>query len=136
MRGFFPKDPVSGPLTRLQLSALAEAPFGAAAEAIRQHDPLWGIAPGTKLKWRAHFSRSAREEGYALIEATSAEEAEKIACRLPDKDIHDCGPAYGGDWEFDHLEPATAKLAVAASPLLGTLADANSNPTVKELPHG
>lgn len=96
-------DPVTGPLSRQQLAELASAPFGAATEAIRKHDPLWGRSEGEKINWAVTVKRSRRDEGRAVVQASSQKEAAMLADDLTDDDIdwdEDC------DFEIVSVEPA------------------------------
>lgn len=78
-------DPVTGPLSRDELKALADAPAGAALKAIRKFDPLYGLPEGTKVDWQVTATREA--EGYAIIKAASKEEAQKLAKALKTSDF-------------------------------------------------
>jgi hypothetical protein len=77
--------PSTGPLTPEQLKELAQAPFGAGREAIREHDPYWGRARGEKFKWRVEVSTTACGEAYVMAE--DEEEAEELADALDDSAI-------------------------------------------------
>lgn len=83
-------NPITGPLHPHELKALAAAPFGEAAKAIRKHDPFWGLADGTKIKWIVRCRRNDR--GDATIMAASQEEADALAEELTGLDI---------DWDSD-----------------------------------
>lgn len=91
-------DPVSGPLTRDELRALTEAPYGAAVKEIRKHDPLFGLKEGEKIAWRV--TASARMVGTAHVKAASKEEAEREADELNDA-AFDWEPA---SWPYDDVE--------------------------------
>lgn len=82
-----PNDPVSGPIPRDKFVEMVNLPYGEACKAIRKYDPMFGRQPGENIKWRVKYSRTLYEEGYATIEATSEDEAEKIAADLPDYNI-------------------------------------------------
>lgn len=73
-------DPVSGPLSREELRALAAAPHGQAVKVIRKHDPLFGRQEGEKIEWSVEYT--AEIKGYATVMATSLKEAEKEADNL------------------------------------------------------
>lgn len=70
-------DPVSGPLTRDELRALTDAPFGEAAKVIRKHDPLFGRAPGEKLDWLVVLEVSGQAR--CVVTACSEAEARELA---------------------------------------------------------
>ena len=77
----------TGPMTRDELMALANAPYGAAAKAIRQHDPLWGRTAGETINWRVQVKGLATVTGYATVEAATEEEALEAVESLDSDDI-------------------------------------------------
>lgn len=85
-------NPSTGPLDPETLKALAEAPFGKAAETIRKYDPQWGRRPGEKFDWEVTVRRSGADRGTAIIKAASQEEADALADDLTESEI---------DWDFD-----------------------------------
>jgi hypothetical protein len=84
-------DPVTGPIPRDKFKALVDAPHGDAREEIRKRDPFWGLPEGAKIA----FDVEVRAEviGYAVVRATSLEEAKKAAKELT-----------RGEIEFDSCE--------------------------------
>lgn len=99
-------DPVSGILTRDELRALAAQPgFGEARKAIRRRDPMWGVAVGETIEWRVSMSRDSRDEGYVIVRAASAEEAERLAGDVKEADIVYVDTAPIGDWEIEDAVP-------------------------------
>ena len=101
------RDPVSGALTREQLTELVNAPFGEATKAIRKIDPLWGVREGQKIKWKVTFTRETRETGHATVEAETEEEAETLAQNLKDSEIHESSFSDSDPWEIDEIEPSS-----------------------------
>lgn len=89
-----PIDPITGPLSREEFRSLWLAPFGAALEVIRKHDPLYGRKPGEKLRWLVTLKRHIPEIGTATVIAATEEEATELANNLAEAEI---------DWEPDHL---------------------------------
>lgn len=99
-------DPATGPIPRDEFAAMIEAPFGKAREAIRKYDPLWGRETGEVIKWQVLFTRKVREEGRAIVEAATAEEAEKLAQKIPCGQIcWDVGDSWDDDIEIESVEP-------------------------------
>lgn len=95
-------DRSTGPIPREKFAALVDAPFGEAAKQIRKFDPLWGLAQGTKIKWRVECS--GKLYGGAIVEASSEEEAMKLADKLTTNDVDwDNG---SDDFEILSVEPA------------------------------
>ena len=88
-----PRDPISGPIPREKFVELINAPFGEATKVIRKYDPLYGREDGEVIRWNVKFARKAYETGYATVEASSKEEAEKIASEMSGSKI---------DWEPDY----------------------------------
>lgn len=78
-------DPVTGPIPRLLFKGLVGAAHGQALKAIRQFDPLFGREPGEKIKWQV--TAECRVRGYATIEATSQNEANRLARDLLDAEF-------------------------------------------------
>jgi hypothetical protein len=96
----------TGPITREKLFELAAAPYGEALKEIRKIDPLWGFAPGEKIKFRVTASRYAREEGFATVEAETEEEAKELADKLKESEFS--WDAVGFDtegFEIEGVEP-------------------------------
>lgn len=79
--------PSTGPIPPDEFKKLADAPFGAALKTIRKFDPLYGLPPGEKIKWRVTFEREITQEGEAYVMAASKEEAEKLADEIPESKI-------------------------------------------------
>jgi hypothetical protein len=75
----------TGPLTPEHLKELAQAPFGEALEAIRQHDPLHGRGPGERFKWRVWLS--CRAFGEATVMAADEGGALEAAAALDESDV-------------------------------------------------
>ncbi len=96
-------DPITGPISAQELKALAVAPFGAAAKAIRKHDPFWGRGEGEKIKWIVKCSR--RDEGIAEIMAASQDEADDLADELSCDDVE--WDSDDDDFKIVSVEPAT-----------------------------
>lgn len=98
-------DPVSGPIPREKFNALVTAPHGEARDIIRQYDPFWGLAPDAKIEFEVEVS--AEVTGYAIVKASSLEEAKKLAEKLTADDVefdtyemkHPC------NWTVDSVEP-------------------------------
>jgi hypothetical protein len=78
-------DPVTGPLTREKLKALADAPYGKALREIRKIDPWYGHPPGAKVELVVVATREI--EGAAVVKAADMEEAKKLAERLKVNDF-------------------------------------------------
>lgn len=78
-------DPVTGPIPREEFARLIDAPYGAALKAIRKYDPMYGRAEGEKISWCVEVT--AMTSGTARVEASSEEEAEKIAENLSSAEI-------------------------------------------------
>lgn len=95
-------DPVSGPLPREKLQALADAPHGDARDIIRQYDPLWGLPAGAKIEFEVEFR--ADVVGYALVKASSIEEARKLAATLNKQEV-EFDPSDAEDWKVMRVEP-------------------------------
>ncbi|MBN8958022.1 MAG: hypothetical protein J0H17_15845 [Rhizobiales bacterium] len=72
-------DPITGPLSREEFAALIDAPYGRATEVIRKYDPMFGRAPGEQIEWEVTFERDVTQEGYAVVKASSEEEAREVA---------------------------------------------------------
>lgn len=92
-----------GPLSREMFQALVDAPHGSAAATIKKYDPLYGTGkegPPPAFKWRVRFSRRAREEGFAIIEAPTEAEAERKAAEMSENEI-DWDAGRDSDWGFE-----------------------------------
>lgn len=87
-----PKNPF-GPIPPAEFKALVACPYGEAKKAIRKYDPLFGLEPGEKIKFHVRLERTVDETGYAEVEASTKEEAEKLAADLDDAQI---------DWQADY----------------------------------
>lgn len=97
-------DPSTGPVPRAEFFSLVEAPFGDAAKKIRKYDPLWGLPPGTKIKWRVECRRTV-QYGTAIIEAKTEKAAEAEAEDLTADDVDwDSDP---DDFEIVSIKPDT-----------------------------
>lgn len=95
-------DPVSGPMPREKLRALAEAPHGDARDVIRQYDPFWGLPPGATIEYEVELR--ADVSGYALVKASSIEEARKLAANLNKHEV-EFDPSDAADWKVMRVEP-------------------------------
>lgn len=71
-----------GPMKQEEFAALVEAPYGAAAKAIRKHDPFWGREEGASIEWRVTGTCEIIEEGTAIVTAKTKEEALEAAEKL------------------------------------------------------
>ncbi len=88
--------PATGPISPEQMRALADAPFGKAAEVLRKHDPAWGLATPENpiLKWSVTLTGTV--VAYAIVEVEAPDEATArkfaLATRLSssdwDADVH------------------------------------------------
>lgn len=101
-------DPVTGPFSRDEFSALVNAPYGQAWKAIRKHDPLFGRTSGERFKWLVTLEQDCPMRAHAFVEACSEDEARELAENLPFNDLDwnviDCAAAYGFD--VVDVEPA------------------------------
>jgi len=97
-------DPSTGPVPREKFAALIHAPFGQAAKEIRKYDPLFGRAPGEKIKWTVRVESMGRRDGTAEVEAASEKEAEKLAEDLSSDDVE-------WDWDEDDFRITSIKPA-------------------------
>jgi hypothetical protein len=80
-------DPSTGPMPRERLKELVDAPFGKAAEIIRQYDPMWGRRAGEKHEWLVRVERDGTGTGTAFIKAANQDEADELADELTESDI-------------------------------------------------
>lgn len=73
--------PATGPISPEQMRALADAPYGKAAEVLRKHDPAWGMSdPDRPLrKYDVILTAMMPASAVVEVEATSPEQARKIA---------------------------------------------------------
>lgn len=85
MNKFVPLDPVSGPLSKDELRALVDAPFGQATKIIRRHDPLYGRAPGEKIRWKVRLE--GHMQGTAYVEAATEKEASDLADKITESSL-------------------------------------------------
>ena|SRR6185369_2183282 len=87
-------DPVTGPISRSEFAELVAAPYGEATKRIRKYDPLYGRAPGEKVRYRVEAS--GRMVGTGYVEASSQEEADRLADELTDAsfDWQDSGSGF------------------------------------------
>lgn len=99
-------DPSTGPVPRDEFASFVNAPFGQAVKTIRKYDPLYAREPNEKIKWRARFERKVREDGWATVEASTKEEAQKLANDLPEAKINwDVCCDWGDDGDLISVEP-------------------------------
>lgn len=96
-------NPVSGKMPIEEFRKLKDAPYGAAIKTIRKYDPCWGVKPGEKIKWTV--TATAQMRGEATVEASSQEEAEKLADLLPDHEF-DWEALSDAEIEIDEVKPA------------------------------
>lgn len=89
VRALNPPDPVTGPIPREVFAKAILAPYGGAKKIIREYDPLWGIAPGDKIRWKVEAM--SKQWGEAFVEADSQEEADQKADELDESDF---------DWDY------------------------------------
>lgn len=75
--------PATGPITPEQMRALADAPFGKAAEVLRLHDPAWGLASEGNPLRKYDVTLVAMLPAYAVVtvEATTEDQARTIAMK-------------------------------------------------------
>ncbi len=92
-------DPITGPLSRTEFAELVTAPHGEAKKIIRKHDPYYRLEPGEKVRFRVEVS--GRMRGMGFVEATSQQEAEKLAEALSDASFD----WQGGDFDIISVEP-------------------------------
>lgn len=85
-------DPITGPIPRDVFAQIVNAPHGEAKRMIRKYDPLFGVQDGEKVKWKVTVERQGADQGYAIIEASSKEEADDLADELQEHEI---------DWDYD-----------------------------------
>jgi hypothetical protein len=73
--------PATGPISPEQMRALADAPYGKAAEVLRRHDPAWGLSgPDAPLrKYEVTLTAMLPATAVVEVEATNPEQAKKIA---------------------------------------------------------
>lgn len=97
-------DPISGPIPRETFDTLVNAPHGEARDLIRQHDPFWGLAPGTEIEFEVEVR--AEVIGGATVKASSLEEAKQRAKNLKAADIEfDTYGLSDGDWTVETINP-------------------------------
>lgn len=86
--------PISGPISPAELKALADLPYGKAADALRVHDPAWGLATPDKpiIKWEVTLTASMPV--YAVVEVEAPDEATARKMALETR-------LRGRDWESD-----------------------------------
>jgi hypothetical protein len=78
----------TGPISQEQMQALAESPaFGVATAELRKHDPFWGRADGEKIRWRVTIYSKALMKATAFVEASSEDEANKLADAIEDSSL-------------------------------------------------
>lgn len=95
-------DPVTGPLSRDELSELVKAPFGEAVKVIREYDPQYGRAPGEKYRWK--IVARCEMEGTAYVMAADEKEANKLADDITDG-AFDWDAPWSSDLEIVSVEP-------------------------------
>lgn len=86
--------PATGPISPEEMRALADAPYGKAAEVLRKHDPAWGLgtADNPNIKWEVVLVGSAPVYAIVEVEAPTEEAARKMALALK---------VGRSDWEVD-----------------------------------
>jgi hypothetical protein len=89
-------NPISGPVPINEFREMVNLPAGEARKCIRKYDPLFGREPGEKIKWEVRFT--GQGVGYAVVEAASKKDAEKLADKISDADIE------WDDMEVDDFE--------------------------------
>lgn len=94
----------TGPIPADKFRELIDAPYGAAAAAIRQYDPMWGRKEGETIKWRVTLSRQATETASVIVEAETADEAEGMVDDIPDSKMNWEVDHFGGDYDIDSVE--------------------------------
>ena len=86
--------PISGPITPEELQRIAELPYGKAAEALRKHDPVWGLATAEKpnIKWEVTLTGTFYGTATVQVEASTQADAQRLALdmEIPRR-----------DWEMD-----------------------------------
>ncbi len=97
-------DKSTGPIPRDVFAEIVAAPHGKARDMIRKYDPLWGRVEGEPIKYRARFTRRAREVGYATVEASSEKEAETLANLLDTSTIDWQPDDFDEEGELDYVE--------------------------------
>lgn len=94
----------TGPIPADKFRELIDLPYGAAAAAIRQYDPLWGRKEGEKIKWRVTLSRQITETADVIVEAETAEEAEGLVADIPDSKLNWGSDYFGSEYDFESVE--------------------------------
>lgn len=90
------KDPFTGPMARDKFMALVDAPYGEAAEKLRELDPKWGRPESEWTKrFQVELSRTVFETATTFIEAASLEEAKQLAEELHADEV---------DWDYDYSD--------------------------------
>jgi hypothetical protein len=107
--------PATGPISPELMRALADAPFGKAAEALRKHDPAWGLVTPDRpnLTWTVTLTgeviATLEVKVVALTEGEARERALIAHRKMPVE-----------DWEidrYDGIENVTASaVKVKATP--------------------
>lgn len=105
--------PATGPISPEELQRIASLPHGKAGEALRKHDPAWGLASADNpiLKWEVTLT--ANVPAYAMVEVEAATEAEArklaLSMKVPrlDWEVDDYG--YADDIEVDEVTPVKPK---------------------------
>ena len=88
----------TGPMPADKFRELIDAPFGAAAKAIRQYDPLWGRSEGEKIRWSVRLSMDCPMVAAVTVEAETADEAENLAYEMSPHSIEwEPADGYSGD---------------------------------------
>lgn len=96
--------PATGPISPAEMQALADAPYGKAAEVLRKHDPFFGRDTGERIPWKLKLSRDVRQTATITVMAASEEEAEAEA----EREIYTVDWDTDGDDDFDILEAIPA----------------------------
>lgn len=102
--------PISGPISPEELQAIAELPYGKAAEALRKHDPAWGMASADNpnIKWDVLLVGTAPVSTVVTVEAPDEKTAKKIAMATKTSRADWEVETFSGidDVEVESVEPA------------------------------
>jgi hypothetical protein len=98
-------NPISGPIPLEEFKALVDAPCGAARKAIQKHDPFWGREAHEKVLFTV--KAKAKCIGTAMIEASSQEDADKLAADLTDASFD--WESSSGRFEILSVEPSKSR---------------------------
>ena len=86
------------------MRALADAPYGKAAEVLRKHDPLFGVKDGDKIKWSVHVTTTSTATAYTEVEAGSEEEAIELVSKRGANSF-DWEVGWVDDFDVDGADP-------------------------------